>query len=69
MIRLQPIGLLCGSSIITLLRDATRLRHLKSIPRDLGLFFFTDTIPVACDVLIAKQRPNLLQSPPFGLLC
>ena len=68
MIRLQPIGLLCGFSTVTLLRDAARLCHLKSIPRDLGLFFFTDTIPVARDVLISKQRPDLFQSPPFGLL-
>lgn len=67
MVCLQPIILFCDFSII-LLRDTARLRHLESVPRDLGLFFFADTIPVARDMLIAKQRAYLLQSPSLGLL-
>ena len=67
MIHLQPIILLCDSAVI-LLRNAARLRRLKSVPRDLSFFFFADAVPVARDMLIAKQRPNLLQSPSFGLL-
>jgi hypothetical protein len=59
MIHLQPIILLCGSSSIMLFQNATRLRHLKGVPRDFGLLFVTDAIPVARDMLIAKQRPNL----------
>jgi hypothetical protein len=60
MIRLQPIILLRASAAIMLLRNATRLRHLKGVPRDLSFFFFTDAIPVARDMLIAKQGPDLL---------
>ena len=69
MLHPQPITLLRGSVVVMLLGDATRLRHLKGVPRDLSLFFFTNTVPVARDILIAKQRPDLFQSPSLGLLC
>lgn len=68
MIHLQPIILLFGFSAIMLFRHATRPRHLKGVPRDLGLFFFTDAVPVARDMLVAEQRPYLLQGPALGLL-
>jgi hypothetical protein len=54
VIHLQPFILLHRSTTILLLRDTARLRHLKGIPRDLGFFFFTNTVPVARDMLIAK---------------
>jgi hypothetical protein len=54
VVHLQPIILLCGFSAITLWRDATRLRHLQGVPRDFGLFFFANTVPVTCDMLIAE---------------
>lgn len=68
MVCLQLITLLYESSRVILLRDAARLCHLEGVPRDLGPFFFADAIPVARDMLVAKQRPDFLQSPAFGLL-
>lgn len=68
MIHLQRINFLVGSAATILLRHATRLRHLKGVPRNLGLFSFTDTVPVARNMLVAKQRSNLFQGPSFGLL-
>ena len=69
MLHPQPITLLRGSVVVMLLGNTTRLRHLKGVPCDLGLFFFTDAVPVARDMLVAKQRPNLFQGPSLGLLC
>jgi hypothetical protein len=60
MMHLQLIILLRGLSVIILPQDTARLRHLKGVPRDLGFFFFTDAVPVARDMLVAEQRPNLL---------
>lgn len=48
--------------------DAARLSHLQGISCNLGLLLFTDTIPVARDMLVAEQRPDLFQSSSFGFL-
>jgi hypothetical protein len=40
--------------------DAARLGHLQGVSCNLGLLFFTDAIPVARDMLVTKQGPDLL---------
>jgi hypothetical protein len=59
MTHLRPISPLRGTAATMLLQNAARLGHLYSVSRNLGLFLFADTIPMARNMLITEQGPDL----------